>query len=165
MNVPAATAPGELTAAQMDDVRMAAHFGRRSHLAVITRLRNHIELLVTSRGRSDDRLGPHERLQGPASRDETIRVVVACSFRPYTDDLGTFPPETGPVFVRVRVVGRRLPPTEPPLRTVGPPDAPSPVTEAEGWVRAALGVSGPTTPTNTATTENRLLRRLGSGSG
>ncbi|WP_156399560.1 hypothetical protein [Rhodococcus sp. Leaf278] len=132
-------APGDLTASQIEDVRMVAQFVRRSHPVVITRLRNRIELLVTSRGRSDDRLGPHERLQGPASRDETIRVVVACSFHPYTDDLGTFPPETGPVFVRVRVAGRRLPPTEPPLRTIGPPDAPIPVTEAEGWVRAALG--------------------------
>ncbi|MDV8020087.1 hypothetical protein [Rhodococcus sp. IEGM 1330] len=138
-NVRAATAPGELTAAQMGDVRMVAQFVSRSHPAVITRLHNHIQLLVTSRGRSDDRLGPHERLQGTASRDETIRVFVACSFRPYTDDLGTFPSETGPVFVRVRVVGRQLPPTEPPLRTIGPPDAPIPVTEAEGWVRAALG--------------------------
>ncbi|OZC87118.1 hypothetical protein CH254_15620 [Rhodococcus sp. 06-412-2C] len=124
---------------EIEDVRMVAQFVSRSHPAVITRLHNHIQLLVTSRGRSDDRLGPHERLQGPASRDETIRVVVACSFHPYTDDLGTFPPETGPVFVRVRVVGRRLPPTEPPLRTIGPPDAAIPVTEAEGWVRAALG--------------------------
>lgn len=129
----------DLTASQAEEVHTVAQLVRCNHPDVITRLRNHIDLLVTSRGRSGDRLGPDERLQGPASRDETTRVVVACSFHPYSDDLGTFVPETGPVFVRVRVVGRRLSPTEPPLRTIGSPNAAIPVTEAEGWVRAALG--------------------------
>lgn len=102
-------------------------------------LRQAIHSTVTSEGRSDIRLRPDQRLYGPSIADNDTRVLVSHSFHPYANDLGTFPPGSAPMFVRVAVSAYRMSESEPPLQWQSGPTAGISVTEAEGWLRGGLG--------------------------
>ena len=112
---------------------------RTRHRGPITLLQNDIRSMVTSEGRSDMRLRPDQRLYGPSVYDDATRIVVGHSFHPYTADLGTFPADRVPTFVRVVVSAYLLAPSAPPLRVQSDPTAEVSLVEAEGWFRAGVG--------------------------
>ncbi len=112
---------------------------RTRHPGPIAFLQHDIRSMVMSGGRSDIRLRPDQRLYGPSVYDDATRIVVGHSFHPYTADLGTFPADSLPMFVRVVVSAYPLAPSAPPLRVQSDPTAEVSLVEAEGWFRAGMG--------------------------
>lgn len=97
----------------------------------VTRVQNTIKRVVAVELKTNDRIDPGDRLGGPAFDTRDTRVCVGHSFRPYVTDLGSFPEGVAPQFVRLGVSVTR-----------SAADAGITISyeEAEGWLRAALGV-------------------------
>lgn len=163
----AGTVQGDLSAAQIEDVRMVAQFVHRNHRAVITKLRDHIELFATSRGRCDDRLGVHERLrdQHLVTRPSASSLRAAFARTPPISALshpGLDRASCGCVssvdyYRRPNRRGERSVPRMHRFRRA----------KQRGGAVPRSVIGGPTTRTNTVTAESRpprRRRRSGSGS-
>ncbi len=108
---------------------------RHTYPVQIARLQKSITSYLAA-GFSVDRIALADRLTGPSllAASEAY-IAVGHSYRPFTEQPGSFAVDASPHLLRIQVGGFN----SPHIRTMV--DAASPVTvvEAEGWLRAALG--------------------------
>lgn len=104
-----------------------------AHQNEISRFRNWVQRAIIAGFRSEDRIAGPDRLRGPSVVDRSTVVSVRHSFSPTGRDLAS-PTLISPRFFRIEVRGSISPGLNP--GSSAPTVAYS---EAEGWLRAALG--------------------------